>query len=44
LFYFTKKNVKGSCAPASYYAIAQKEEQSAGKIGDRVRKIGNKKK
>ncbi len=39
---FTKG--QGSCVPASYYAKAQKEEQSGGKIGDRVRKIGNKKK
>ncbi len=34
MFNFYKKR-QGSCVPASYYAIAQKEEQSAGKIGEK---------
>jgi hypothetical protein len=35
-FIFIKKR-QGSCVPASYYSIAQKEEQSAGKVGERER-------
>jgi hypothetical protein len=33
--FILQKKCQGSCAPASYYAIAQKEEQSAGKVGEK---------